>query len=176
MSNVLINGRTAVHAGSGGVLTTVDVCKTKIGKRTVPIPYTNVAQSSDSSKTASSVVINGNPACTKDSVFSKSKGDEPGNRNGIKSRTRGKEASFLTASANVQIEGIGAARAFDQMVSNKENTPPASLMQSGGASSANSTKQPEQLDNSDTPHRTGVQQDGCFSLFNGVDLVEEDEA
>jgi len=30
--NVLINGRTAVHAGSKGILTTVDVCWTKIGQ------------------------------------------------------------------------------------------------------------------------------------------------
>jgi len=176
MNNVLINGRTAVHAGSGGTLVTVDVCNTKVGKHTVPIPYTNVAQSTDSSKTASSVLINGNPACTKDSVFSKSKGDEPGNRNGVKSGTRGKEASFLSASANVQIEGVAAARALDQMVSNKQNTAPSALVQPGGSSSSNSTKQPDSMNNSEQPHRVAVQQDGNFSLYTGYELIEEDEA
>jgi len=39
MSNVLINGRTAVHAGSDGILNTVDVCKTQVGPAVVPIPY-----------------------------------------------------------------------------------------------------------------------------------------
>jgi hypothetical protein len=42
--NVLINGRTAVHAGSEGILVTVDVCLTKIGKPVVPIPYTPLCQ------------------------------------------------------------------------------------------------------------------------------------
>lgn len=130
--NVLINGRTAVHKKSGGKLMTIDVCLTQIGQAIVPIPYPNIAQSSDSDKTAKSVIIQGKPACTKDSIFKKSKGDEPGNRKGIKSGTKGKEASFIQASSNVKIEGTAAARAMDMMVSNKQNTPPCPLMQGIG--------------------------------------------
>ncbi|TCS41303.1 DUF4150 domain-containing protein [Reinekea marinisedimentorum] len=150
-NNVFINGLTAVHAGSGGVLTTIDVCKTKIGKHTVPIPYSNVAKSSDSSKTVSSVVINGNPACTKDSVFSKSTGDQPGNKKGIKSHKIKGEASFIMGSSNVFFEGVAATRATDMMVSNKKNTPPMPLVQSGGVSSANSVQAPAEMDASTGP-------------------------
>ena len=103
--NALINGRTAVHKGSGGVLTTVDVCNTKIGKSTVPIPYTNVARSEDAANTASTVFINGHPVCHIDSIFATSTGDEPGNRMGVKSGTIKGKAEFITASSNVFIEG-----------------------------------------------------------------------
>ncbi|BCR03033.1 hypothetical protein DESUT3_01020 [Desulfuromonas versatilis] len=131
MSNVLINGRTAVHAGSGGTLTTVDVCWTKVGKPVVPIPYTNIARSGDAAKTAGSVLVNGQPVCTKSSIFSKSTGDEPGDRKGISSGTIQGKAEFITASSNVFIEGVPAARQGDLMVSNNKNTAPVPLMQAG---------------------------------------------
>lgn len=130
--SVLINGRTAVHADSGGVLNTIDVCLTQIGNAVVPIPYPNTAQSKDADNTASSVFINGQPACTKDSTFSKSRGDEPGNKKGVKSGTKGGEASFIMGSSNVFIEGVAAARAMDMMVSNSQNTPPMPLIQDMG--------------------------------------------
>lgn len=131
--NVLINGRTAVHAGSKGVLTTVDVCLTQIGTSVVPIPYTNVAESKDADKTTSTVFINGNPVCHKDSTFSRSTGDEPGNKKGIRSGTIGKQAEFVTASPNVFIEGVPAVRQGDMMVSNNCNTSPMPLTQPGAA-------------------------------------------
>ena len=129
--NVLINGRTAVHAGSSGVLTSVDVCLTKIGHSTVPIPYTNIARSEDAAQTASTVFINGHPVCHKNSIFAKSSGDEPGNRKGIKSGTITEKAEFVTASSNVYIEGIAAVRQGDYMVSNNANTAPMPLVQPG---------------------------------------------
>ncbi len=129
--NVLINGRTAVHKGSKGVLTTVDVCLTKIGKSTVPIPYTNIARSEDAAQTASTVFVNGHPICHKNSIFAKSTGDEPGNRKGIKSGTITEKAEFITASSNVYIEGVAAVRQGDMMVSNNANTAPMPLSQPG---------------------------------------------
>ena len=129
--NVLINGRTAVHAGSGGTLATVDVCWTRIGKNTVPIPYTNIARSADAEKTAATVFINGHPVCHKNSIFAKSTGDEPGNRKGIRSGTIQGKAEFVTASPNVFIEGIPAVRQGDWMVSNNGNTAPMPLSQPG---------------------------------------------
>ncbi len=129
--NVLINGRTAVHKGSKGVLTTVDVCLTKIGKSTVPIPYTNIARSEDAAQTASTVFVNGHPICHKNSIFAKSTGDEPGNRKGIKSHTITEKAEFVTASSNVYIEGVAAVRQGDMMVSNNANTAPMPLSQPG---------------------------------------------
>jgi hypothetical protein len=131
--NVLINGRSAVHAGSGGTLSTMDVCNTPKGHSCPPRLYTNVAKSSDATKTAGSVKINGNPACMKSSIFSKSTGDQPGRCGGVSSGTIKGKAEFITASPNVMIEGEPAVRQFDLMVSNNQNTPPAPLMQGGGA-------------------------------------------
>jgi hypothetical protein len=131
--NVLINGRSAVHAGSGGALSTLDVCDTPSGDSCPPRLYTNLAQSSDAAKTAASVNINGNPACIKSSIFSKSTGDQPGRCGGVSSGTIKGKAEFITASPNVMIEGESAVRQFDLMISNNRNTPPAPLMQSGGA-------------------------------------------
>ena len=129
--NVLINGRTAVHKGSNGTLTTIDVCLTKIGKPVVPIPYTNIARSADAAQTASTVFVNGHPVCHKNSAFAKSTGDEPGNRKGIKSATITEKAEFITASSNVYIEGVAAVRQGDMMVSNNCNTAPMPLSQPG---------------------------------------------
>ncbi len=129
MSNVVINGLTAVHAGSGGTLTTVDVCKTP--DKCPPIPYTNTATSSNSAKTAGSVMINGNPACNKDANFSVSSGDEGGACGGVSSGSIKGMAEFITFSANVYIEGIPAVRQTDLMVSNNKNTPPVPLQQPG---------------------------------------------
>lgn len=178
MSNksVLINGRTAVHKDSGGVLSTVDVCLTRIGNSTVPIPYPNVAKSSDADKTASSVFMNGEQACTKDSIFAKSKGDEPGNKKGIKSGTKGAEASFITASSNVFIEGVAAARALDMMVSNKQNTPPMPLMQEVGVPPIpQGTKAPEELEVQQGPDAHEIELEGEFHQRHELVVGSEDE-
>ncbi|MEQ3528390.1 DUF4150 domain-containing protein (plasmid) [Pseudoalteromonas piscicida] len=131
--NVLINGRTAVHKDSGGMLNTIDVCWTKIGKVVVPIPYSNLAKSGDAASTASSVKINGNPAANIKSNFSKSTGDQPGKKKGIASGTIKGKAEFITSSFDVYIEGKPAVRQGDLMISNSKNTPPSPLNQPGGA-------------------------------------------
>ncbi|GAA0820386.1 hypothetical protein GCM10009111_25740 [Colwellia asteriadis] len=131
-TNVLINGRTAVHADSGGVLQTIDVCMTPTPVSVIPIPYCNVAQSSDAASTASSVQINGNPACNLGSNFSQSTGDEAGTRKGIISGVTQGKAEFLIGSADVFIEGVCAVRQGDLMISNSKNTPPMPLNQPGG--------------------------------------------
>ena len=126
-NNINVNGRTAVHAGSQGVLTTVDVCKTPGKCR--PVAYTNVARSTDSARTATTVFVNGNPICHKQSIFAVSSGDEPGRCGGVRSGTIKGKAEFLTASPNVFVEGKPVVRQFDLMVSNNRNTPPAPLQQ-----------------------------------------------
>ncbi|SFC95979.1 DUF4150 domain-containing protein [Pseudoalteromonas denitrificans] len=131
-NNVLINGKTAVHSDSGGSLQTVDVCLTTIGTSVVPIPYSNVARSSDAASTASSVKINGNPACNLSSNFSKSTGDQGGDKKGVASGTIEGKAEFILGSFNVLIEGKPAVRQGDLMISNNKNTPPAPLNQPGG--------------------------------------------
>lgn len=124
---VLINGKTAVHKNSNGTLVTQDICLT--GPASIPVVYINVAKSSDADKTAKTVFINGNPICHKNSIFSKSKGDEGGDRKGIKSGTICGKAEFITGSPDIFIEGIAAVRQGDLMVSNNRNTLPAQLWQ-----------------------------------------------
>jgi murein DD-endopeptidase MepM/ murein hydrolase activator NlpD len=152
-ANVLINGLTAVHAASQGILTTIDVCWTKIGKPVVPIPYTNVARSADAAKTASTVFINGNPVCHQKSIFSKSAGDEPGSRKGVVSGTIKGKAEFVTGSPNVLIEGIPAVRQNDMMVSNNGNTAPMPLSQPGAPRAKEvKTEKIEELDETALPN------------------------
>jgi len=45
LGNLLINGRSAVHAGSGGTLSTIDVCETPSGHGCKTVVYTNIAKS-----------------------------------------------------------------------------------------------------------------------------------
>lgn len=127
MHNVLINGRSAVHAGSQGILKTEDICYT--GEAKIPVLYCNIAKSADAAHTANSVFVNNNPVCHQQSIFTKSSGDEPGIYGGIRSGTIQGKAEFITASSNVFIEGVAAVRAGDLMVSNNRNTFPAPLVQ-----------------------------------------------
>ena len=154
MGNVVINGLPAVHAGSGGTVTSPDVCKTP--RRCRPQTYNNVAKSSDAAKTAGSVIINGHPACHKDAIFAVSSGDEPGSCGGVSSGTIKGKAEFVTYSPNVLIEGIPAARQTDLMTSNNKNTPPMPLQQPGagkppelkeqGADGLEASELPDEID------------------------------
>jgi len=96
----------------------------------VPIPYPNVAKSSDSAKTAKKVKADGNPICVKDSNFSTSTGDEAGTAGGgvVSSKTKGK-AEFVNFSFDVKVEGKNVPRAMDLMLHNDKNTPPVPVLQ-----------------------------------------------
>jgi hypothetical protein len=127
-NNVNINNRTVVHKSSNGVATAFpDICKTPSPAGPVPIPYPNIAQSSDTAKGSKKVTVDGNPLMLKESNFSKSTGDEAGSAGGVASScTRGK-AEFINYSFDVKIEGKNACRLGDMMVQNKgssPNTPP----------------------------------------------------
>ena len=128
-NNVLINGRTAVHGESGGVLSATDICKTPSSSGCSPVTYTSIAQSSDASGTAGTVFINGQPACHAGSTFASSTGNEPGRCGGMTSGTVQGAAEFITFSPNVFIEGQPAVRDADLMISNFQNTPPVPLVQ-----------------------------------------------
>lgn len=128
--NVGANGRSVVHQDSGG--TTVafpDVCNTPSPAGPVPIPYSNVAKSSDIAQAAKTVEVDGNPIGVKDSTFSTSTGNEAGTAGGVFSgKTKGR-AEFVTWSFDVKVEGQGVVRALDLMTHNDKNTPPFPLMQ-----------------------------------------------
>ena len=130
-ATVNVNARTVVHAASGGVATAFpDVCKTPSPAGPIPIPYPNIAKSSDTAKGTSKVKCDGNPVCVKDSNFSMSTGDEAGSAGGgvASNKIKGK-AEFVLFSMDVKFEGKNVCRAFDIMLHNDKNTPPFPVLQ-----------------------------------------------
>ncbi len=130
-NSVGVNKLSVVTKDSKGLTTAFpDVCKTPSPAGPVPIPYPNIAKSSDTAKGSKKVTVEGNPVCLKDSNFSTSTGDEAGTAGGgvASSKTRGK-AEFVNYSFDVQIEGKNVARALDLMLHNDKNTPPFPLVQ-----------------------------------------------
>ncbi|WP_233262168.1 DUF4150 domain-containing protein [Vitiosangium sp. GDMCC 1.1324] len=70
-----------------------------------------------------------NPVCVKDSNFKTSTGDEAGTNKGVASGKIQGKAEFINYSFDVKFEGKNVARAFDLMLHNDKNTPPAPVMQ-----------------------------------------------
>lgn len=120
-----VNNRTVVHKSSGGMaINFPDVCKTQCGPPVIPIPYPNIAKSSDTAKGSTSVKIDGNPIMLKDSNFSTSTGDEAGAIGGVVSGCTKGKAEFINYSFDVKIDGKNVPRLGDMMIQNKKNTPP----------------------------------------------------
>jgi hypothetical protein len=126
-----VNNLSVVHESSNGVTSAFpDVCKTPTPGGPVPIPYPNIAQSSDTSKGTKKVKCDGNSTCVKDSNFKISTGDEAGSAGGgvISNKVKGK-AEFVNFSFDVKFEGKNVVRAFDLMLHNDKNTPPFPVIQ-----------------------------------------------
>ena len=126
-----VNNLSVVHAGSNGIsIAFPDVCKTPAPPAPpIPIPYPNIAQSSDTDKGSKKVKADGNPICLKDSNFKMSSGDEAGALNGIASNKIKGKAEFVNFSFDVKVEGKNVPRAFDLMLHNDKNTPPMPVIQ-----------------------------------------------
>lgn len=119
-ATVNVNNKTVVHAGSGGMSTaTPDTCKTPTPGGPQPMPYPNLAQSSDASQVTTSVKIDGNGVMVKDSTFAQSSGDEPGSAMGIMSNKVKGPASFTNQSTDVKFEGKAVPRLSDPMGQNE---------------------------------------------------------
>ena len=132
MANTVgVNKMSVVTKDSNGITVAFpDVCKTPSPGGPIPIPYPNIARSSDTAQGTKKVTVEGNPVCVKDSNFSTSTGDEGGTAGGgvASSKTKGK-AEFVNFSFDVQFEGKNVARAMDLMLHNDKNTPPVPLIQ-----------------------------------------------
>jgi hypothetical protein len=118
-------GNSLVHKGSDGVSTATlpDVCKTPSPGGPVPVPYPNVAFSSDLANGSTTVKADGGKMiAVKGSEFRRSTGDEPGTAGGVKSNTFAKEATWLTYSFDVKIDGRNACRLTDKMLHNHQNS------------------------------------------------------
>lgn len=126
-----VNFLSVVHKSSNGVtIAFPDVCKTPSPAGPVPIPYPNVAMSSDTADGTKKVKCDGQSTCVKDSNFSMSTGDEAGSAGGgvVSNKIKGK-AEFVNFSFDVKFEGKNVTRAFDLMLHNNKNTPPFPLLQ-----------------------------------------------
>ena len=125
---VAVNFMSVVHKDSGGItIAFPDVCKTPTPAGPVPIPYPNIAMSSDTAQGSTTVKMDGNPIMIKSSNFKTSTGDEAGSVGGVVSNTVKGKAEFVNYSFDVKVDGENVPRLLDPMIHNKlssPNTPP----------------------------------------------------
>jgi len=122
---VTVNGLTLCHQGSGGIATSTlpDICKTPTPVGPVDIAYVNIAMDKDLAGGSGTVNADGgNSIAIEGCTFSKSVGDEPGSNGGVSSGVNLGEASFISFSPDVTIEGKAVCRLSDKMMMNKENS------------------------------------------------------
>jgi hypothetical protein len=150
---VNVNGLSLVHEDSGGVSTATlpDVCFTP--PTGAPAPYPNVAWSRDLAAGSSLVRADGgHRIAVAGSAFARSTGGEPGSSGGVTSGVSGGEATFLTHSFDVTVEGRGACRLTDKMLHNHGNTIDcAGVVQATVAESRGDTR--ELLDRPSSPRK-----------------------
>lgn len=94
---------------------------TRVGDKTVPVPY-NISQTLDISEhTSSNVYFNGNEAFIWNSMTPTCKGDERGTKKGVKSDTQGWICEPLkdTGAKTVLINGKRVIRVGDKFKMNK---------------------------------------------------------
>ena len=120
-----VNDLSLAHKGCNGSATATipDVCKTPSPGGPVPLPYPNIALSSDLAKGTKKIKVDGGQmAANKGSELSRSTGDEAGTVGGVKSSTFIKEATWLLYSFDVMLEGKNACRLTDKLFMNHQNT------------------------------------------------------
>ena len=120
-ATVTVNSpNTLVHAGSSGQSPVFpDVCKTPAPPAPpIPVPYPNMAKSSDAADTSTTVEADGQNIMLKSSTFSTSTGDEAGSIGGVVSNCTKGKAQFIAYSFDVKIEGQNVPRNFDMMKQN----------------------------------------------------------
>lgn len=108
------------HSATGFVRSTLpDVCRSPVA----PVPYTNVAYARDLENGTTTVLSHGGAMNgVKGSRFYPSYDDEPGVGGGVKSGVNRHEATWLSWSPNVFMEGRPVTRLTDKMLMNRGNT------------------------------------------------------
>lgn len=123
MPTVFANSRGVAHKGSGGQTPVFpDVCLTPAPPAPpVPIPYPNIAMSSNTSAGPTTVTTDGQMPMTKDAKYQMSTGDEPGVNGGVMSGVTMGECEFMMYSFDVKFEGKEVCRLGDPLFQNKKN-------------------------------------------------------
>lgn len=195
-STVNVNKKTVVHAGSSGMsMSFPDVCKTPSPGGPIPIPYPNIAQSSDTADGSSTVKVDGKPIMLKSSNFKMSTGDEAGSLNGVISNKIKGKATPINASFDVKVDGKNVFRLTDPMQANgaSGNAPVPAEVQAplpeGILGSEECEKVKEKRENQDQKHtqkRSGMLQEHFDAIqkiadqfkvifyFRGTDPLCED--
>ncbi len=99
-----------------------DVCLTPSPAGPIPIPYPNIAKSSDVASGPTSVKIDGAMPATKGAEYSTSTGDEAGSAGGVASGCTKGAAEFLLYSFDVKFDGKNVCRLGDLLAHNRKNT------------------------------------------------------
>lgn len=130
-----VNKMTVVHKGSTGISQAFpDVCKTPAPPAPpLPIPYPNIAMSSDTADGSTTVKVDGNPIMLSTSKYAMSTGDEAGSLFGVVSNKVKGSANPQSWSMDVKVDGKNVFRQLDLMLHNGSskptNTPPGPNMQ-----------------------------------------------
>ena len=135
-ASTIVNMMTVVHKGSiGTAIFFPDVCLTPAPPAPpIPIPYPNIAMSSDTAEGSKQVKVDGNPIMLQDSKFGRSSGDEAGVSKGVVSGANMGKAASVNFSFDVKVEGKMVPRLLDPMIGNEmsgkpPNTPPSPELQ-----------------------------------------------
>ena len=114
------NMMSVVHKGSSGISPSFpDVCKTPSPAGPIPIPYPNIAQSSDLAKGSKTVKVDKKEVTLKSSEISMSAGDEAGSAQGVASNKIKGKATYLNYSFDVKIDGSNVVRLLDPAQTNQ---------------------------------------------------------
>ncbi len=109
-----VNMMTVSHKGSMGTsIAFPDVCKTPSPAGPIPIPYPNVAMSSDTTSGSKTVKMDGNEIMLKGANMKMSTGDEAGVAMGVMSNKIKGKAEFLNYSFDVKVDGQNVCRLAD---------------------------------------------------------------
>jgi hypothetical protein len=94
----LVNAREITHKSSQEVASAAvpDVCETPSPGGPVPIPYPNIAKSSDTSSGSEKVKADGKEVSTKHASYTKSTGDEPSTTDSLEWRKTGSQTQTIT--------------------------------------------------------------------------------
>jgi hypothetical protein len=104
--------------GGGVAQAFPDVCKTPTPAGPVPIPYPNIGQLAQATKTSAKVKIVDKETVTTNSEIPSSQGDNAGSAMGVKSSTVMQKITFTKGSAKVKAEGHPVVYHFSSTMHN----------------------------------------------------------
>lgn len=123
-SSTNANNLTLVHASSSGMTQWFpDACKTPTPGGPIPLPYPNIAMSTDTADGSTTVKVDGNPIMLQGSNYQMSTGDEAGSAMGVASNKIKGKAEPVNESMDVKVDGKGVFRLTDPMTHNAGSTP-----------------------------------------------------